>query len=281
MTTVAGPHDEILGGIYFRPAFAGDPFHPSLTKASKNPGSDLLFGRNSFKGGVHPPHRKSQTSNKAIEILPPPQRVIIPLSQHIGAPAKPLVAKNDRVTVGQVLAEAGGFVSAPVHASVAGTVVNVGKYPHPMGRLVTSVEIENDGTDEHFPCAGLGEKWREVEAAQLVQLIAAAGIVGMGGASFPTQVKLSPPATKPIDTLIINGAECEPYLTADHRTMLEKPEEVLQGVLIIAKILGAKSAYYMSLEDYLQELYLTENDVCAGCITGKYPFNELNELYGQ
>ena len=196
-----------------------------------------------FKGGVHPAHKKAQTEHLPIEVFPAPQKVIIPLAQHIGAPAKPLVKRGDRVTIGQVLGEAGGFVSAPVHASVSGTVLSMGSFPHPMGKQVMSVEIENDGTDEKHPCIPFEKPWREAAPGELVQKIQSAGIVGMGGASFPTHVKLSPPSNKPIDVLIINGAECEPYLTADHRLMLERTEDLLIGTQILKKILGAKKCY--------------------------------------
>ncbi len=207
-----------------------------------------LFGKFSFKGGVFPPHEKEQTERCKIEFLPPPSKVIIPLSQHIGAPAKILVKRGDEVKVGQMLGEAGGFVSAPVHASVSGTVVSVGEFPHPLGKYVTAVEIENDNADTPVGFEPFPVDWREAAPAELVQKIAASGLVGMGGASFPTHVKLSPPTDKPVDTLIINGAECEPYLTADHRLLLEKSKEVLTGALILKKILGAKTAF-IAIED--------------------------------
>lgn len=196
--------------------------------------------RFTFKGGVHPPHSKGQTDCLPIEVFPAPSKVIIPLQQHIGAPAKPVVKRGDKVTVGQIIGEAGGFVSSTVHSSVSGTVLSVSPYPHPMGKQVIGVEIENDGTDDKQLSSPLDKPWRETAPGELVQKIQSAGIVGMGGASFPAHVKLSPPSNKPIDTLIINGAECEPYLTADHRLMLERTEDFLTGVLILRKILGAK-----------------------------------------
>jgi len=202
-----------------------------------------LFGTFSFKGGVHPPHNKSQTEQLPITILPPPPKVIIPLSQHIGAPAKLVVKRGDEVKVGQLLGEAGGFVSAPVYASVSGKVTSVGVAPHPLGHRVISVEIENDGQDTMVEFKPLDRPWRDLAPGELVNAVSAAGIVGMGGASFPTHVKLSPPSEKKIDTLIINGAECEPYLTADHRLMLEKAEELLDGTLILRKILSAEQVF--------------------------------------
>lgn len=199
--------------------------------------------RFTFKGGIHPPHKKAQTSGLSIEVFPAPGKVIIPLQQHIGAPAKPVVKRGDRVSIGQLIGEAGGFVSAPVHSSVSGTVLSVGLFPHPMGKQVIGVEIENDGTEEKQMLCPLDKPWREAAQGELIQKVQSAGIVGMGGASFPTHVKLSPPSNKPIDVLIINGAECEPYLTADHRLMLERTEDFLTGVLILKKILGAKKCF--------------------------------------
>ncbi len=207
-----------------------------------------LFGKLSFKGGVHPPHNKRHTESLAIEVLAAPSKVVIPLSQHLGAPARILAKRGDEVRIGQLLAEAGGFISAPVHASVSGTVSAVADFPHPLGKHVIAVEIENNGKDETVAYSGLGKKWRETAGDEIVRMISAAGIVGMGGASFPTHVKLSPPSNKPIDVLILNGAECEPCLTADHRLMLEKTDEILWGMLILKKVLGAQRAF-VGIED--------------------------------
>ncbi|MBD3242706.1 MAG: electron transport complex subunit RsxC [Chitinivibrionales bacterium] len=202
-----------------------------------------LFGIFSFKGGVHPPHSKKATEHKAIEPFPAPGKVIIPLAQHIGAPAKPAVSKGDEVTIGQVIGEAGGFVSAPVHASVSGTVTAITTCPHPLGRAVPAVEIENDGRDAKATPQPVGTSWESTDPKALAGAVSQAGIVGMGGASFPTHVKLSPPEGKTVDTLIINGAECEPYLTADHRLMLEKTDELVEGTLILRRILGVRHCY--------------------------------------
>jgi electron transport complex protein RnfC len=207
-----------------------------------------IFGKFTFKGGVHPPHQKSRTEGLAIEELAPPATVRIPLSQHIGAPAKVLVKRGDEVKIGQVIGEAGGFVSSPVHASVSGKVTAVAEFPHPLGKHVTAVEIENDGKDERVEMKPLDKDWHELAPGEIVQKVSEAGLVGMGGASFPTHVKLSPPAGKPIDTLIINGAECEPYLTADHRMLLEKTVEILKGTLLLKRVLGAQQAI-IAIED--------------------------------
>ncbi len=207
-----------------------------------------LFGKFSFRGGVHPPHSKGRTESQPIEALPLPDKVILPVSQHIGAPAKVAVSKGDVVRRGDLVAENGGFVSASIHASISGTVTAVAENPHPLGKSVIAVEIENDGNDTVTDALPAMKNWREAAPSEVVRSIASAGIVGMGGASFPTHVKLSPPPEKHIDTLIINGAECEPYLTADHRLMLERTAEVLTGTLILKKTLSASRVYF-AIED--------------------------------
>lgn len=235
--------------------------------------------RFTFKGGIHPPHSKAQTESLCIEIFPAPGKVIIPLQQHIGAPAKPVVKRGDRVSIGQLIGEAGGFVSSPVHSSVSGTVLSIGPFPHPMGKHVIAVEIENDGTDQKQAFDSLDKPWREAAQGELIQKVQAAGIVGMGGASFPTHVKLSPPSNKPIDILIINGAECEPYLTADHRLLLERTEDFLTGVLILKKILGAKKCFISIEENKPDAIKLIADqlsegdykDVTLARLQAKYP----------
>ncbi|MGI6188796.1 MAG: electron transport complex subunit RsxC, partial [Caldicoprobacteraceae bacterium] len=178
-----------------------------------------------FRGGVHAPHRKNDTRNKAIEIMKAPGLVYIPLQQHIGAACQPLVKPGDVVKLGQKIGEPGGFVGAPVHASVSGIVKDIRQVPHPSVGSGLAVVIENDGKDEPDDSITPGDI-SSMDADRIKELILEAGIVGMGGAAFPTHVKLSPPKEKPIDTVILNGAECEPYLTADHRLMLEAAEDV-------------------------------------------------------
>ncbi len=207
-----------------------------------------MFGKVSFKGGVHPPHSKKQTETVAIETLPAPEKVIIPLSMHIGAPSKIAVKRGESVKIGQILAESGGFVSVPAHSSVSGKVLSIGNFPHPLGQNITAVEIENDNQDDAVATEPLDKDWREAAPGEIIQKINSSGIVGLGGASFPTHVKLSPPSDKKIDTLIINGAECEPFLTADHRVILEKTEEFLTGALILKKTLGANDGI-IAIED--------------------------------
>ena len=195
-----------------------------------------------FYGGVHPPENKHWTEHAAIEEMPLPRKVIIPLQQHTGAPAEPIVREGDQVQAGQKIGESAGFVSSPVHASISGKVTAIQPLPHPvLPMLVRAVVIEGDGSapDGQWP----NRDWSRLSAGELRDLVRDAGVVGLGGAAFPTHVKLSPPPEKKIDALIVNGVECEPYLTADHRLMIEGAEGILEGVRIILKILGLSHAY--------------------------------------
>jgi electron transport complex protein RnfC len=195
-----------------------------------------------FKGGVHPPEHKDATKAKPIVIMPHPQRVIIPLQQHTGAGCEPLVAAGDSVKAGQKIGESKAFVSAPVHATISGKVTAIENHPHPVLPVpVRSIIIESEGevAAEHW---ALDPSWESLEPKAILDKIREAGIVGLGGAAFPTHVKLFPPKDKKIDTLIINGVECEPFLTNDHRLMLEKPQEILAGIGITLKALGIKRA---------------------------------------
>lgn len=203
----------------------------------------------SFKKGIHPPDKKALSKNLALESFPPGEIVVVPLLQHIGAPAEPLVKKRDRVLRGRKIGESRGFVSAPVHASVSGSVKAVQSHPSPMGRAVLSVIIENDGKDERSAhMAPLKNDVHDYTPEEVRTAVGEAGIVGLGGAAFPTAVKLSPPVEYPTDTVLINGAECEPYLTADYRLMLEEPDAVIAGAEVIRETVGAK-ALYLGIED--------------------------------
>ncbi len=181
------------------------------------------MGLLTFKGGVHPNDGKSFAKDKEIVELLPKGDLVYPLSQHIGAPASPIVKKGDHVLKGQMIAEAGGFVSAPIYASVSGTVKAIEPHVNPTGAKVNCIVIENDGQYEEVeypPVKPLSELTKE----EILNMIANAGIVGMGGAGFPTRVKLSPKEPEKIDYIIANCAECEPYITADYRRMMETPE---------------------------------------------------------
>jgi len=195
----------------------------------------------SFTGGIHPPERKGATEQKPIEDLPLPPYVVIPVQQHIGAPSKPIVEKGAQVRVGDPVSEASGYVSVPAHASISGTVIAVENRPHPLGPDLLSVVIERDGEDRWREDVVLSQNYLDLENREMLDLIRAAGLAGLGGAAFPTHVKLSPPADKPIDTLLLNGAECEPYLTSDHRLMVEEPDRIVLGMQVLVRLTGAST----------------------------------------
>jgi electron transport complex protein RnfC len=192
------------------------------------------------RGGVHPRYWKDLTSASPIERLPPSASALsVSTSQHLGAPAKPLVKKGDAVLRGQPIAEPSGFVSAWIHAPASGTVKNIASRLTASGAWAPAIELEPDGQNRACEPLPAIADWAAAGPATLVDRVMKAGIVGMGGAGFPTHVKLSPPPGKTIHTLIINGAECEPYLTADHRLMVEQAAAIWQGALILRRILGA------------------------------------------
>ncbi|PLY01167.1 MAG: electron transport complex subunit RsxC [Desulfuromonas sp.] len=195
-----------------------------------------------FPGGVHPPDNKQWSAHLPIEECPLPNELVIPLSQHIGAPAELCVDVGACVGKGDLLGRAKGFVSVPVHASTSGEVVAVEARPHPSGRDLPAIILRPDGEDrwgEILPEVAPESLTRE----QTLDRIRDAGVVGMGGATFPAHVKLMPPEDKPIDTLILNGVECEPYLTADHRLMLERPERIVVGAEEVANLLGVSKLF--------------------------------------
>ena len=199
----------------------------------------MLMSRG-FAGGVHPPEFKTKTEHKAIENYPVPGFVVIPLQQHIGAPSEALVNEGDAVKTCDAVSKPKGFVSVPSHASISGKVKSITSFPHPLGQAVPSVLIEGDGTDTWNGNVKEDSGYESLSVDEMLRRIADAGLVGLGGAAFPTHVKLSPPPEKKIDTALLNGAECEPFLTADHRLMLEHPDEILAGFRLIMKILGVK-----------------------------------------
>ena len=195
-----------------------------------------------FFGGIHPNDQKGATNKKPVETLPPPARVVIPMSLHIGAPCTPCVAVGDEVTVGQKGGEAPAFVSAPVHASISGKVSAVEPRIHFSGVPVMSVVIENDFNETPCPSLSPAPDPDDLTPEQLAGIIKEAGIVGMGGATFPTHVKITSGLGK-VDTVIVNASECEPYITSDHRILLEEPEAVLGGVKLLARIFGVDRVY--------------------------------------
>jgi electron transport complex protein RnfC len=192
-----------------------------------------------FKGGYHPPDGKEFSEKKSIEKMPLPKIVAIHLHQHIGAPSKAIVAIGDEVKVGQPLSEAGGFLSIPVHASISGKVKAIAKITEFNGVKSDAIIIESDEKDEMFEGVGVKVAYEDLSADEIKKKISAAGVAGMGGARFPTHVKLSPPADVKIDYVILNGVECEPYLTADDRLMQESPDTIIEGLKLMMKTVDA------------------------------------------
>jgi electron transport complex protein RnfC len=199
-----------------------------------------MAGLTFSKGGVHPEEHKELTEHLEIEVMPPPDQVVLPLSMHFGAPAKPLVKKKQEVREGEVIATVEKALGAPIHSSVTGVVKAIEPRAHPTMVRCDAVVIERD--PDAPPREYESEDWTKLTREQLLARVKDAGIVGLGGAGFPTFVKLSPPPTAKVDTLVLNGAECEPYLTTDHRIMLEHTEQVIEGTKILLKILGIKRA---------------------------------------
>lgn len=195
-----------------------------------------------FRHGVHPPDHKSLTAELAVRRLPFPARVVLPLSQHAGKPARCLVKAGDRVERGDKLAEADGYVSVPIHASAGGTVTEVGLWPHPNGGYQDAIQIDVDPYSAQATRKRVLPEWETLAKDALIKAVQQAGVVGLGGAAFPTHVKLVPPEGRTIGTLLVNGCECEPYLTTDHRTMVDYPERVHLGIRIMLKCLGVTRA---------------------------------------
>ena len=200
-----------------------------------------------FSGGVHPPENKELTATELIETLDPPIEAVVPLSQHIGAPASPLIKVKDEVRTGQKIAQSESFITAAVHAPITGTVTAIEPRSHPVFGQSNAVIIKGTGLDmlDYKPA---NRDWREMKPEEIVGLVKEAGIVGMGGAAFPTHVKLSPPPGKKIEVLIINGAECEPYLTSDDRLMREHAEEMIEGIKILKRATNATEVI-IAIED--------------------------------
>lgn len=241
------------------------------------------MGLLTFKGGIHPNDGKSLAKDKAIVTVMPKGDLIYPFSQHIGAPASPIVSVGDHVLKGQKIAEAGGFVSAPIHASVSGTVKAIEPHFNPTGSKVNCIVVENDGEYqevEYTPSKPLDELTKE----EILNLIGEAGIVGMGGAGFPTKVKLSPKEPEKIEYVIANCAECEPYITADYRRMLENPEELVSGMKVVLKLFDNAKGIF-GVEDNkpdciakLKELTKDEPRMEVLALKTKYPQGAERQL---
>jgi len=239
--------------------------------------SILSTERDSFRNGVHPPESKDRTSTVPIRRMPFPEVVVLPLRQHAGNPAKLLVRRGDRVERGDKIAEADGFISAPIHASAAGVVTSIERWPHPDGSLSEAVVVAVDRYSGQIPRPRIVPRWEGLTPAEVRTAVQDAGVVGLGGAAFPTHVKLSPPKDAPIDLLIVNGVECEPYLTTDHRTMVEYPERVHFGIRVMMQCLGVTRAIIgveKNKPDAVETLRRTvpdDLDITVQSLTVKYP----------
>lgn len=236
-----------------------------------------------FKGGIHPNDGKSLAKDKAIVSILPTGDLVYPLSQHIGAPATPIVEIGDEVLVGQKIAEAGGFVSAPIHASVSGKVKAIEPRFNPTGTKVNSIIIENDGEYNEVEYAHV-KPLAILTKEEILNLIGEAGVVGMGGAGFPTKVKLSPKEPSKIEYVIANCAECEPYITADYRRMLEQPEELVSGMRIVLRLFDNAKGIF-GVEDNkpdciekLRELIKDEPRMEVKALKTKYPQGAERQL---
>lgn len=214
-----------------------------------------------FRGGVHLHYHKEATASKLIVEMPEPVRVALPVQQHLGAPAEVCVQVGDGVKEGEVIAKAKGFVSTAIHASIAGKVTAITPLPHPSGRTVTTVVIENDGSGgkAYLPPKDLND----LTAESLKQLMQEIGLVGMGGAGFPTHVKYFPPEGKRIECIILNGAECEPYLTCDHRLMVEESSKVILGIQAMMKAAGIDEGF-IAIEVNKQDAIEAMSKAAAG-----------------
>lgn len=216
-----------------------------------------------FLGGIHPFEGKDLSKDLPIKQVLPKGNLVYPVSQHIGAPAKPVVSKGDRVLVGQKIAEAGGFISADICCSVSGTVKAVEPHLTVSGNMVSSIIVENDGKYETVEGFGKERDYQTMTKEEIRACIKDAGVVGMGGAGFPTHVKLTPKDDDAIDYVLVNGAECEPYLTSDYRVMLESPEEVVGGLKVILKLFD-KARGYICIEDNKPEAIAAMQKACEG-----------------
>lgn len=237
-------------------------------------------------GGIHPPEGKAATESKPIEIIMPKEGALMvyPMSQHIGAPATPIVKKGDRVLLGQKIAEAEAFMCSPIHASVSGTVKDIKPMLTPGGTMVPSIIVENDGLFEEDPSLGQNTDWKKLSREEILDRIRNAGIVGLGGAGFPTHIKLNPPPTDKIDSIIVNAAECEPCLTTDHRVLLEKSERLAEGLSIMLSLHpGAKG--YIAIENNkpdaiakMSEVVKAYDNISVVALLTKYPQGSEKQL---
>lgn len=236
-----------------------------------------------FIGGIHPYDGKDLSKDKPMKAVLPKGDLVYPLSQHIGAPATPIVKKGDRVLTGQKIAEAGGFVSAPIYATVSGTVKAIAPHRVVTGDNVNCIIVENDGLYEEVEYPEV-KPLEELSKEEIINLIKEAGIVGMGGAGFPTHVKLSPKEPEKIDYVLVNCAECEPYLTSDYRRMIEEPEKIINGLKVSLKLFDNAKGI-LAVEDnkpdcikILKELTKDEERITVKALKTKYPQGAERQL---
>ncbi len=236
-----------------------------------------------FTGGIHPYDGKELSKDKPIKAILPKGELVYPMSQHIGAPAVPIVAKGDRVLTGQKIAEAGGFVSAPIYATVSGTVKAIEPRRTVTGDMVMSIVVENDNLYDEVTY-GPVKPLEELTKEEIIGLIREAGVVGMGGAGFPTHVKVSPKEPEKIEYVIANCAECEPYLTSDYRRMIEEPEKIVEGMKVILRLFD-KAKGILAVEDNkpdcvaaLKKLTADEKDITVKALKTKYPQGAERQL---
>ena len=241
-------------------------------------------GPGTFAHGVHPPERKSLAADVPIEIIPTPEKILIPLQQHIGGPCTPLVKARQEVVFGEMIGKGEAFISAPIHAPVSGVVKKAETITLANGRHLQAIAIKVEGEqldgqtlwDQMFGGRWPQKSYQTLAPEKISKAIHKAGIVGLGGAAFPTHVKITPNDQKPIDILMVNGCECEPYLTTDYRVMVEAPEAVVAGALLATRAVGAKKAY-IGIEDNKMEAVASLRQVASGAgihiavLKTKYP----------
>ena len=237
------------------------------------------------RGGVHPPERKDYSEGLPIEVSSPPGRVEVLMAQHIGAPANPIVKKKERVRKGQLIGEAQGFISANIHAPVSGTVTGVEPRIHSVtGRRSAAVIIENDGAEQWAEDLDEPQDVGAMSTLEMVGMVKDAGVVGLGGAAFPTHVKLSPPESSPISDVLLNGAECEPFLTCDYRLMLERTEDIVDGLRLIMTMLGNPKGHIgieankpKAIEAFSRTVF-GDPDIAVHTLEVKYPQGAEQQL---
>jgi len=220
-----------------------------------------------FKRGIHPNEQKQYTENVPINYFPPPagSEIIFPLVMHLGAPCNPLVEKGQKVLLGEKIADSDAFVCAPIHSSVSGVVKDIRPHLTVVGTIVNSIIVENDGELKEHESIKPRDSYDDLSGAEIVKIIRESGIVGLGGAGFPTHVKLSPPPGKKIDTVIVNGCECEPYLTTDNRVMIEESFRIVTGLKILLKVIQGATGI-IAVEDNKPEAIESLRKACDGLL---------------